>query len=86
MFNADHKSQTYLHEFFERGVIRHFIDDAVLGYRIVRDVLHILLAPVQRGIQSHSGNTVDDWAFVALDGVEAVKWLAVMYICKTKMV
>jgi hypothetical protein len=70
--NADH-GKTYLHEILEQGVIRHFIDDPVLSYRIISNILHVLLSPVQRGIENCSGNTVDDWVLVALDSVETVK-------------
>ena len=73
MINADHRTQTYLHEILKRDIICHFIDDTILSDRIVRDVFHILLTPVQRGIKDGSGNTVDDWVFITLDSMEAVK-------------
>jgi len=76
--NAGHGPQAYLHEFLERGIIRHFIDDTVLSYRIVRNILHILIAPVQRGIKNRRGDAVDGRVLVALDSVEVVKQLAVM--------
>jgi len=57
----------------------------VLGDRIIRDVLHILIAPVQRGIKDRSGNTIYDWVLFPLDGVETVKQLAVLQVYRTKI-
>ena len=78
MIDADHGTSTYLHKFFKRGIIPHFINDTVLSDRIVRDVLHILLTPVQRSIKDRSRNAVYDWVLVLLDSMETVKQLAVL--------
>ena len=40
-----------LDEIFEGGVGRHLGDDVVFGDRVVRDIVHVSPAPIQRRVE-----------------------------------
>lgn len=77
---------THLHKFLEGRIVRHFVDDAVLGDGIVRNVLHVLITPVERGVEDCSCDTVDDRVLVTLDCMEAIEQLAMLCVQRAEVV
>lgn len=77
---------THLHKFLESRVVCHFVDDAILGDGIIRDILHVLITPVERSIEDRSCDTVDDRVLITLDCMEAIKQFAVLCMKRAKVV
>jgi hypothetical protein len=77
---------THLHKVLEGRIISHFVNDAILGDGIVRNVLHVLITPVERSVEDRSCDTVNDRMLVTLDGMEAIKQLAVLCVQRAEVV
>ena len=77
---------THLHKFLEGRIVRTFVDDAILGDGIIRNVLHVLITPVERSIEDRSCDTVDDRMLITLDCMEAIEQLAVLCVQRAEVV
>ena len=69
---------TYHHKFRKGRIVRNFVNNAILSDGVVRNVLHVLITPVERSVEDRSCDTVDDRVFITLDCMEAIEQFAVL--------
>jgi hypothetical protein len=77
---------THRDKILERRVVVHLVHDAVLGLGIVGDVVHVGLAPVERGVEHGGRDRVHDRVLIALRRVQPLEQPLVVCVQLRKVI